>query len=235
MRTLTTIFILFSLQSAYGQQKYDAEVIKYYDEGVNYYHNGEYHEANISFRNALATNKVLPTNLSYYFAETLYLIRQYQNSKNFVDKYLSLAGYGGDFYEEAAHLHELIEGEFLKIKECQRCNAFGYRLVPCERCDATGIEVLECPECNGKGNTLCPKCTGTGVVITKDALGQDHYETCDKCGGDGIIVCERCLGAKEITRVCVVCLGTKWRASNILCNHEAVQTEFFEKKNPYRQ
>ena len=231
MRTAIAIFILFSLHSAYGQQNYDPEVIKYFNEGVNYYHSGEYHEANISFRNALATNKVLPTNLSYYFAETLYHIRQYQNSKNFVDKYLSLAGYGGDFYEEAAHLHELIEGEFLEIKECKRCNVFGYRYIPCEQCDSSGIEVLECPKCKGKGNTLCPKCTGRGVVITRTVLDQDHYETCDKCEGDGVIVCERCLGDKEITRVCFSCLGTKLKASNILCNHEAEQNELFEKKN----
>lgn len=215
--------------------QYDQEVTKFYDEGKAYFNKGDFHAANVAFRNALATNRVIPTNLSYYFAETLYRIRQFQNSRNFVEKYINLAGYGGDFYEEAIHLRKLIDSEFQKIKDCKLCNDFGYRLITCERCEGTGIEVAVCPQCKGTGYTLCPKCNGKGVLITLDAFNQNHYETCDKCGGEGVIVCELCEGDKEITRTCSLCLGTGVRASNVICNHEDDQEELFQKKKVYRQ
>ena len=238
-----SVLLLISITAKSQQIQYDQEVSKYYNEGIAYFNDGDYHAANAAFRNALATNMVLPTNLSYYFAETLYYIRQFQNSRNFVEKYINLAGYGGDFYEEAIHLRELIDGEFQKIKDCQRCNSFGYRLISCERCETTGVEVTECPECKGTGNTLCPKCTGKGVLITLDAFNQNHYETCDKCQGEGVIVCELCEGHKEITRTCSLCFGTGIRTSNAICNHEDEdedededeQKELFQKKRVYRQ
>ena len=210
---------------------YDAEVVKYYQEGIANFDRGNYDVANVSFRKALATNKVLPTNLSYYFAETLYQIRQYQNSINFVDKYLELAGQGGDFYEEAIYLKGLIEQEFVAIRECHRCNSFGYRLVPCQRCASTGIEQGACFECRGKGQTLCPKCTGKGVYITLDKFNQQLFETCSRCAGDGAIVCSVCQGARVITTSCTRCLGSEFQSTQILCNHQDEQPEILDYTN----
>ena len=244
-----SLFVLLLISLTVKSQKiqYDQDVSRYYNEGIAHFNNGDYHAANAAFRNALATNRVLPTNLSYYFAETLYYIRQFQNSRNFVEKYINLAGYSGDFYEEAIHLRELINNEFQKIIDCQRCNSFGYRLIFCERCETTGVEMTECPDCKGTGNTLCPKCTGKGVLITLDTFSQNHYETCDKCQGEGVIVCELCEGHKEITRICTLCLGVGLRSSNVICTHEDLeeeeeddddddeQKELFQKKKVYRQ
>ncbi|MCZ6522194.1 MAG: molecular chaperone DnaJ [Bacteroidetes bacterium] len=237
MNKLLVFSLLLIYAAALGQSvQYDPDVTKHYNAGVESFENGQFDEANKSFRRALSTNKVLPTNLSYYFAETLYHLGQHQNSKNFVDKYLSLAGYGGDFYEEASFLLELLETEFDAIKNCDLCNVFGYRLNPCDQCEASGIELTSCHQCNGVGNTICPKCMGKGVLITVDAFNQSHYEECDKCSGDGHIVCELCAGNKVITRICVVCLGTKLKSSTIICNHEDHQeSEFFQKKKIYRQ
>ncbi len=232
----TVVFLVCALltTSAFGQMNVK-EVTRLYNEGVQHFNNGEYQSANGSFRKALATNQVLPVNLSYYFAETLYYIKQYTNSRNFVERYIKIAGQGGDFYDEAVHLKSRIDEEFVNIKKCNYCNNFGYRLEPCNHCDSTGIETTECPQCKGTGNTLCPKCTGKGVVITVDAFNQNHYETCDKCAGEGVIVCERCIGEQIISRVCTYCLGTKMRPTTIICNHEEEQTELFRKKKIYRQ
>ncbi len=234
MRIATILFCSFLSTSTFGQMN-QSEVKKYYNEGVQHFTDGNFKAANGSFRKALATNDVLPVNLSYYFAETLYHIKQFTNSKNFVDRYIKVAGQGGDFYDEAVNLQSQLKIEFINIRNCNYCNNFGYRLEDCDYCDATGIETTECPQCKGTGNTLCPKCTGKGVVITVDAFNQNHYETCDKCDGDGVIVCERCLGEKEITRVCTYCLGTKMRPTSIICNHEEEQEELFRKKKIYRQ
>ena len=209
-------------------QRLESEVEQYYNEGVNLFNEGNFKAANIAFRRALATNEVLPTNLSYYFAETLYHIKQYTNSKNFVDRYLKVAGQGGDFYDEAVFLQAQIVGEFLAIKECHLCNNFGYRLIACVRCDSTGIETLECPQCRGTGNTICSQCTGRGVIITVDKFGQNRYETCPKCEGVGVTICDRCHNHKIISRICSLCLGTKMRPTSLICNHEDEQPGLFK-------
>ena len=232
MKRLMAIPFFILCYTAFGQQfvQYDADVAKHYKEGISQYDAENYKEANRSFRRALATNKVLPTNLSYYFAETLYHLGQYQNSKNFVEKYLGLTGYSGDFYNEASNLSELLIIRFTEIMECHRCNRFGYRLLACDQCEASGYEIAECHQCMGLGNSLCPKCTGGGVNITVDAFGQKLYEECDKCNGIGYIPCELCEGTKIVTRTCLVCFGTKLKASSTICDHKDEQGELFEKK-----
>jgi hypothetical protein len=226
MKFLFFVAIVSFTSSSFAQITV-SEVDQYYNEGVSLFKDANYKAANIAFRSALATNEVLPTNLSYYFAETLFHIRQFQNSKNFVDRYIKIAGQGGDFYEEALFLQTQIEAEFLAIKECYRCNDFGYRLIPCIRCNATGIETLECPQCRGTGYTICSLCTGRGVIITVDSFGQNKYETCPKCGGEGVTICDLCHGDKVITRTCTLCLGTKQRPTSIICNHQDEQPGLF--------
>ena len=231
MKHLLVIPVFFIVFFALGQQiQYDPDVEKYYKEAVSFYQEANYQEANRSFRKALSTNKVLPTDLSYYFAETLYHLGQYQNSKNFVEKYLGLTGYSGDFYEQATNLKELLETQFNAITDCHRCNRFGYRLQPCDQCGAAGFEIGECHECKGLGNSLCPKCTGKGVNITVDAFGQRLYEECDICKGVGHTPCKLCNGTKIVSRTCMVCLGTKVRASTTICDHSDEQELPLEKK-----
>lgn len=220
-RLLAILIVIVAFSSAYGQQsiQYDPDVLKYYKEGIRLYDAENYKEANRSFRKALATNQVLPTNLSYYFAETLYHLGQYQNSKNFIEKYIGLAGYGGDFYNEATALNELLDSRFTEITECYRCNKFGYRLQACDQCEASGYEIAECHQCKGLGNSICPKCTGRGVNIKVDSFGQKLYEECDLCNGAGHTPCELCKGEKIVTRTCLVCFGTKVKSTSIICDH----------------
>jgi len=220
------IILLLISNFAFGQINV-RDVEMYYKEGVELFDATQYKAANIAFRKALATNDVLPTNLSYYFAETLFHIKQFQNSKNFVDRYVKVAGQGGDFYDEATFLQTQIKGEFQAIKECNYCNNFGYRLIDCVRCSSSGIETLECPQCRGMGHTICSKCTGRGVLITLDKFGQNRYETCSKCEGEGITICDRCHNHKVISRTCSLCLGTKLRPTSIICSHEEEEPGLF--------
>ena len=232
MRKIWAIPLIFICVHSWAQQtvQYDPEVLKFYKEGISYFESENYAEANRSFRKTLAINKVLPSDLSYYFAETLYHLGQYQNSKNFIEKYLTLTGYNGDFYNEANNLEDLLNEEFNKILNCPRCNDFGYRLIPCDHCGASGLEISTCYQCKGLGNSLCPKCTGRGVVIYVDSFGQKHYQECDICEGVGYVTCELCGGTKLITRTCSVCFGEKVKASSVICNHTDDQEELFEKK-----
>ena len=204
---------------------YDQEVIDLMNLAKAQMKASDYTDANKTFRKALASGKILPTDLSYLFAETLYVIHQYQNSQNFVDKYLDLAGQGGNYYEKAVELKALLNKEFEKIKDCSYCNLSGYRYIPCDNCHAEGTTTEECYNCKGSGITVCPKCLGQGVYITFNSFSGKQYHACDICDGKGYIECPVCHGEKTLTGTCSVCLGTGKKVSSILCDHKAHSAE----------
>ncbi len=199
--------------------QFDPEVVALVDKAKAQMEAGDYEGANRTFRKALATKQVLPTSMSYFFAKTLYVIHQNQNAKNFVEKYLQLAGRSGDYYEEAITLKKLIDDQFEAIKNCEYCNLSGYRYVVCDNCNGLGVTVETCYNCNGNGYVTCPKCLGKGVLITTTPFGELLYTSCDLCDSKGYIVCPVCHGEKELSGRCPVCLGSGKKVSNIICNH----------------
>ena len=203
-----------------GQMNTDFEVQKRTEEAHELMKSGHFELAYNSFRKILSSGKVLPTNLTYYFAETLYHIGQYQNSQNFIDKYLKITGKGGDYFNEATALSKLLDDEFIRISSCKLCDASGYRLVPCTYCNGTKSVIETCNVCNGTGFVTCKKCDGEGVLIVIDVFGEKKYQTCDKCHGKGYHICETCLGTKLIELTCPVCLGSGFEKSEIICDHQ---------------
>jgi DnaJ-class molecular chaperone len=203
--------------------QFDPDVVALVDIAKAQMDQGDYEEANKTFRRALATKKVLPTSMSYFFAKTLFVIHQNQNARNFVDKYIELAGRGGDYYDDAVKLKELIDIQFEEIKNCEYCNLSGYRYVLCDNCNGLGRTVEVCYYCNGHGTTSCPKCMGRGVIITTDQFGKQIYSSCDLCDSKGYITCPVCHGEGELSGICSVCLGTGKKVSNIICNHQPEQ------------
>lgn len=199
--------------------RYDQDVIDLMNKAKAEMKAEDYTAANKTFRKALATRKILPTNLSYLFAETLYIIHQYQNSLNFVDKYIDLAGQGGDYYDKAIELKGLLQAEFDKIKNCEYCNLSGYRYVLCDNCKGIGQTTETCYNCKGSGATVCPKCMGEGVYITFNSFSGKQYQACEICEGKGYSTCHICEGDKILSGTCSVCLGTKQKVSSTLCNH----------------
>lgn len=231
MRVLFVLGLLLGSYSlAWAQQStlpqkiiYDQEVIDLMNQAKAQIKAEDYKAANKTFRKALASGKILPTDLSYLFAETLYIIHQYQNSQNFVDKYIELAGQGGNYYDKAIELKGLLSQEFERIKACPYCNLSGYRYISCDNCNAVGTTTEVCYNCKGSGITVCPKCLGQGVYITFNSFSGKQYHSCDICDGKGYVECPVCHGEKLITGTCSVCLGTGKKVSSILCNHEPEQ------------
>lgn len=198
----------------------DERVEKYMQQAIKEMNNKQYDAANITFRKILSLNEVLPTNLSYLFAETLFMIGQYENSRNFLDKYIHLSGHGGDYFEQATELDLLLKEKQEEILTCELCDREGYRLAICHNCNQTGKTVQTCPYCKGKGVTSCLECTGKGVVISENLLGEKKYETCENCHTKGYVNCPRCHGAKIIKDYCNVCGGDGLTTTNIICDHE---------------
>ena len=204
-------------------RQFDQEVVDLVDKAKSQMDAGDYEDANKTFRKALATKRVLPTSMSYYFAETLFVIHQNQNAKNFVEKYIQLAGRGGDYYEDAVRLKKLIDSQFEEIKTCNYCNLSGYRYIECDNCNGLGHTVEICYNCHGNGLIMCPKCIGRGVLITQTSFGEPIYSSCDLCTSKGYISCNIYNGEKELSGRCNVCLGTGKKVSKMICNHKHTQ------------
>lgn len=206
---------------ASGQINTDRQVKLRTEEAKKLMNEGHYESAYNAFRKILNSGKVLPTNLSYYFSETLYHLGQYQNSQNFINKYLKITGKGGDYYQEANELSKLLTDKFSLIESCELCDISGYRLIPCTRCNGVKSIVESCHICSSTGISSCKKCEGEGVLIVTDVFDEKKYQTCDKCRGEGYHTCETCLGNKSIKLNCPVCLGSGHEKSATICDHQS--------------
>ena len=205
---------------ATAQMSTDYQILQRTEDAKKLMEEDHFDAAYTLFRKILSSGKVLPTNLSYYFAKTLYHIGQYQNSQNFIDKYLKITGKGGDYYQEATELSKLLTHEFNEISSCLFCDVSGYRLVPCTHCKGIKSVVESCHICSATGILSCRKCGGEGVIIITDVFDEKKYQTCDKCLGNGYHTCETCLNTKSIKLNCPVCLGSGLEKSKIICDHK---------------
>lgn len=183
---------------------------------------GNFQQANLIFRKMLKLNSVLPTEMSYLFAETLFKVGQYENSKNFLEKYQQLTDRGSDYYLLSVELEKQINTELAKIEDCELCNHAGYLVEPCSVCHQTGKTVQECGHCRGKGVISCPICIGAGVVITTNQFNEKEYRSCEKCQATGLLNCPVCEGKKEISTDCLACGGSGHKLTNKLCDHEPI-------------
>jgi hypothetical protein len=87
----------------------------------------EYETANSIFKDLIDSGLPLAAEMPYFFAETLFELKQYDNSANFLNKYLELAGFTGDHYKGAQELQKRLNIPLSKINVCQLCDRRGYR------------------------------------------------------------------------------------------------------------
>lgn len=180
---------------------------------------GNYQQANLIFRKMLSIKSVLPTEMSYLFAETLYKVGQYENSMNFLKKYQNITDRGSDYYLLSLELEKELEEKLQEIGNCTLCDQNGYRLTACMVCNKTGHTVQTCNLCRGKGIIACPVCAGSGVIISTGQFNAKEYRSCERCQSKGYITCHVCDGEKEITALCVACDGKGYQATHQLCDH----------------
>lgn len=179
----------------------------------------DYHAANKSFREMLELNTALPTEMCYFFANTLYQLKQFDNSLRFVEKYESLAGAGGDYYQENLQLKKLLKEEMETVRECNYCDSQGYVLEECSYCNGEGTSRQSCKKCLGHKEIKCKNCSGEGVAIGKNHFGQNTYQTCQVCGGNGIQPCAHCDGKGFEDQNCQHCSGKGKIRTTQLCTH----------------
>ncbi len=214
------LLLIFSFSKSFAQRPLiDKDVTALMRKAKVEMQQQNYKKANSTFRKMLATKKVMPTDMSYLFAETLYAINQNENSKNFLTKYLKLTGEAGNYYEQALQLKTLLEKKESEIMDCDLCDTKGYELVTCPLCEGKGLLTATCYYCKGAGKTACKTCHGEGVLITKNKFGKNEYESCPTCHTTGFTTCPVCLGKKVLESQCPDCIGSGKIPSQKICKH----------------
>lgn len=180
----------------------------------------EYETANSIFRDLIDSGLPLPEEMPYFFAETLFELKQYDNSANFLNKYLELSGFAGDHYQGAQELQKKLAGPLNEIKVCQLCDRRGYRFKVCFTCEGARQIEQDCDYCKAKGVVGCSRCSGSGMITRVNIFKIVEYFECERCSGNGRLTCPVCEGSLKEVSSCRTCNGSGKLSSENLCDHK---------------
>ncbi|GGF27246.1 tetratricopeptide repeat protein [Echinicola rosea] len=180
----------------------------------------EYKKANYYFRQIIESSASIPPEMPYYFAETLYELKQYDNSAKFLNKYLEINGFKADNYESAKTLEKKLKAPLEAIAACKLCDSKGYRYQMCPTCHGEKVIQQDCSYCKGNGIVGCSRCKATGIVTKKNVFNITEYYQCSRCKGEGRLTCPRCDGSLKEVSACHTCSGFGEVHSEELCDHQ---------------
>ena len=179
----------------------------------------DYQTANSIFRNLIDSGQPLPEEMPYFFSETLFHLGQFDNSQNFVNKYLELTGFTGQNYEYAVRLKEKLKEHLAQIQDCKLCDRRGYRYAPCSVCDCNRQIEQACAYCKANGVVGCSRCGASGMLKKVNIFNIVEFFECERCAGKGRLSCPTCGGSGKEVSACKNCEGSGKTPSDVLCNH----------------
>ncbi len=225
MKTFASfIFLLFALQGFLGiaasAQVNLGQTDRWMKGALAAMERSDYQTANSIFRSLIDSGLPLPEEMPYYFSETLFQLGQYDNSQNFVNKYLELTGFTGQNYEAARRLKEKLKAPLAQILACEQCDRRGYRYENCSTCQGKKQTEQSCSYCKGKGVVGCSRCGASGMVKKVNVFNIVDFFECERCAGKGRLACPNCSGTGKEVSACKSCEGSGKTASTALCTHE---------------
>ncbi|PRY90422.1 tetratricopeptide repeat protein [Mongoliibacter ruber] len=181
---------------------------------------GDYERANTYFRQIIENNLPLSPEMPYYFAVTLFELEQYDNSMNFLNRYIQINGRNAEKYEEAKELEAKLKEPLDAIKACEFCNKQGYRVIACTTCEGEKELEQTCSLCKERGVVGCNRCFGKGLLTKRNVFNLIEYHECDQCDGLGKHTCPRCDGNLMEYSTCRTCEGVGSLISEEICDHK---------------
>src|SRR5690606_4050906 len=181
----------------------------------------DYQTAHTRFSQIIDSNAPIPLEMPYYIAEMLYELKQYDNSANFLHKYLEITGFKGNNYTYAKELEQKLKKPLDEIRACEYCDRRGYRYKTCFTCEGSKEIQQDCSYCKGKGIIGCSRCAGSGLVTKKNVFNIVEYFECERCDGNGRLTCPTCQGTKLEVSACKTCQGSGRLNSEKICDHTA--------------
>jgi tetratricopeptide (TPR) repeat protein len=174
--------LVYSASQAQVEEYELGQQLRYLDLGKRQFENGNYANADESFRTVLDAVKVLPAEICYYFGANSYYLGKYKQSINWLNKYIELKGTSGQFFEESTNLLEQARNQYRQMEEAES----GTNYEPSQQVDYT---VMPEVDCGPTGKVVCPVCKGQTVIIKRSALSVD-YRSCPYCDDHGNLSCD---------------------------------------------
>lgn len=163
-----------------------ANIMKQLDSGVYYMDNGQHELADAKFKYVLNNIKGVPSTLTYYFGKNSFMLGQYKQSVDWLNKYIQLKGTNGQYSQEAASMLHKAEAELLTQQAQQlRAAAEKEKEEKQQQVLSSNYDI----DCGPTGKVICPVCHGAHVIIKKGTFG-DEYKTCPYCNDHGILTCD---------------------------------------------
>lgn len=217
---LVAFFVIFSLKSFAQSGPNLGQTDRWMTGALAALEREDYQTANSIFRNLIDSGLPLPDEMPYYFSETLFALGQYDNSSNFLNKYLELTGFQGENYQEAKALQEKLKDPLEEILSCRLCDRRGYRLESCSTCNGLKHIEQECGYCKAKGVVGCSRCAATGMIKKLNVFNIVEFFECERCVGKGRLTCPECEGSGKEFSDCKTCAGLGKISSDQICNHK---------------
>ncbi len=169
---------------------------------------GAYQAADLTFRKVLNLRTFVPDELCYFYGNTLYQLKNYNLSQNFLNKYLQLTDSNAPYTDTTMVLLALLDKKIEEIKACEECDEEGFKIefIDCHVCSGDGILVGPCNRCHGTGEEVCKICLGEKVEIQRTSFGR-RYIPCTNCNETGYVKCGKCDGDGKLEYKCKECGG----------------------------
>ena len=136
----------------------------------------KYEDADKLLKEDILEENKISSEITFLFGKNSYFLKKYNQSINWLNKYLELKGLNGKYSDETIKFLELSNTKLLieteKDIENVYVELFSYNYVDCQN-----------------NRKLCPICDGSSVMIIENEI-QKIYKTCPFSDNKGFLTCD---------------------------------------------
>ena len=170
MKPIILIFILIFIPNISFSQKSEVKVIE------DLILEQKYFLADSILKEKILNNNRVSSELTFLFGKNSFFLEKYEQSINWLNKYLELKGESGIFSDESIKFLELSNSKNLiensKNIENVYVELYSYNYIDCQN-----------------NRKVCPICKGTSVMIIETDVSK-IYKTCPFSDNKGFLTCD---------------------------------------------
>tara|TARA_B100002051_G_scaffold174298_1_gene164839 strand:- start:256 stop:816 length:561 start_codon:yes stop_codon:yes gene_type:complete len=170
MKPIILIFILIFIPNISFSQKSEVKVIE------DLILEQKYFLADSILKEKILNNNSVSSELTFLFGKNSFFLEKYEQSINWLNKYLELKGESGIFSDESIKFLELSNSKNLiensKNIENVYVELYSYNYIDCQN-----------------NRKVCPICKGTSVMIIETDVSK-IYKTCPFSDNKGFLTCD---------------------------------------------
>ena len=170
MKPIILIFILIFIPNISFSQKSEVKVIE------DLILDQKYFLADSILKEKILNNNRVSSELTFLFGKNSFFLEKYEQSINWLNKYLELKGESGIFSDESIKFLELSNSKNLiensKNIENVYVELYSYNYIDCQN-----------------NRKVCPICKGTSVMIIETDVSK-IYKTCPFSDNKGFLTCD---------------------------------------------